>query len=670
MSRGRSASDLIIQAGNSAKAEHRRQVEAKAAEVGDLFAGASCAPIIDFVESPWGLKLKLFPVQRFITKLYYHQELDNTLPANPDDRIKVWEGLGRPVKYEFTEAEYLRFLYNEGRCNIGEQDHERRELLLSMGRRAGKSTMSAVFASYEIYRLLNLYNPQEYYKIAEGARIQITSVATNKDQAGILFNDVASHLSKCTYFKPYLSSNTLSHVNFRTPYDIEKYGPVNRSQGGKFVSMSGKASLRLTFKPCIAKTLRGFSNVLVIMDEVAHFQDKGDASAGKVYEALEPSLAAFVRKDPVTGEKTTMSRMVMISSPLGQGGLFYNRFDMAMRGGIAGSNMLALQAPTWEVNHSVDHKWLLTKQHADPTMFDVEFKAQFSNQVKGWIEDRSFLTNCIDPKLRPLRSSLRGQFQMGIDLGLGNQSGEGDGTAICITYSDPDGNIVLAYHEYWVAGQDWRESNPHLGNEYSTPYAQGLRDVSRLDFDAIAAWIEALCRRFHITNGLFDRWMGLPLEQALGKRGLKQFQNEHFSTDQRSKMYQSFKLMMIDQKLRLYDFPLPPGGDGFKHSAIITELLSLQAEMKSKHLMVVRAPEKRGLHDDMSDALCRAIWLSIQRLGMGHYTTPGHTPHLGGLVNRAAFTQNRERVHGIRGRGNQRALPRHQEARLRVGPRR
>ena len=106
--------------------------------------------VLDYIEQPWGLAMHLYPVQKFIVKLYYYIPLDNTVR-----NIQIPDMLNTRVLYRFTEAEYLRFLHDEGRCNIGDQDHERRDLLLAIGRRAGKTTLSGIFASYEVYRLLN-----------------------------------------------------------------------------------------------------------------------------------------------------------------------------------------------------------------------------------------------------------------------------------------------------------------------------------------------------------------------------------------------------------------------------------------------------------------------------------------------------------------------------------
>lgn len=480
------------------------------------------------------------------------------------------------------------------------------------------TTLSGIFASYEVYRLLNLHNPQEYYGLPNGNRIQIISVATDKDQASLLYNEVTTHVAKCDYFQPYIGNNTLSHVNFRTPYDIDKFGPTLRTDAGKFTTLNGKATLRVTFKSCIAKGLRGSGNVVVILDEVAHFKDKGLSSAKEIYDAVTPSTAAFSRKDPrnglpivdqVTGERAPVeSRIILISSPLGRSGKFFELFDLAMHGGEGSENLLAIQAPTWEINPTVPPSYYKQKYHADPTTFVTEHGAQFSDQAQGWVERAEDLQACIVSAGRPvMRARPKMPHQMGIDVGLA-----GDGTSVFITHVDND-RIVLDYHEAWYAGQNWRKTNPHLGEEYPIVYAKTLEDEARLDFDAISDWVVALCRRFHTTAGMFDRWNGIPLEQSLVKRGLRQFRSEFFTRDMTSKIYQNAKMMMYDERLVLYDWPIPEHG-AVKHSPFIAELLSLQRRVVSKNIVLVEAPQKAGAHDDMADAFVRAVWLSTEAM--------------------------------------------------------
>lgn len=638
---------LIRKAGQTVKA-----AEGKAAA---KTAKPKIFSVLEYIESDWGLGTRLYPAQRFIVKLYYNLELDKKLAEDPNRRIRIKDPFSEKGLYEFSEYEYLQFLYNEGRCNIGEQDHDRRELVLAIGRRAGKTTLSGIFASYEVYRLLNLYNPQSYFGLPNGNRIQIISVATDKDQAGLLFNEVTSHIAKCSYFSPFVANNTLGWVNFRTPYDIEKYGPTARQENGKFVSFNGKATLRVTFKSCIAKGLRGSGNFVIILDEVAHFQDKGNSSAEEIYDAVTPSAAAFSRKDPDTGlpaaeedggQAPVESRIILISSPLGKSGKFYEKFDLAMRGGEGSNNILAIQAPTWEVNPTVPSAYFREKYHENPTTFMVEFGANFSDQARGWIERESDLMACVEPGRRPnTRPMPRMPHQMGIDVGLVD-----DGTAIFITHIDQN-KIVLDYHEIWYAGVDWRESNPHL-DEPTTPYARTLANVDRLDFDEIAEWIHTLSRRFYITSGLFDRWNGIPLEQKLHKMGMKQFRAEFFTRDMTSKMYQSAKMFLFDERLVLYDYPIPERAKegNVRHSPFIAELLTLQANQISKNIILVQAPQKAGAHDDQSDAFVRSVWLSTETMMNTKYASHGSgviRPHAAPSMTASRYQAARARKHGV-----------------------
>lgn len=638
---------LIRQAGQDAK---REVVRARPPVEGEHTSSSdNIFSILEYIESDWGLGMRLFPAQRFIVKLYYFIELDDKLPEEDWLRIKIRDVLTGEVKYTLTEKEYLGFLFNEGRCNLKEQDHERRELLLALGRRSGKTALSGIFASYEVYRLLNLYNPQAYYGLPNGNRIQIISVATDKDQAGILFNEVAGHLAKCEYFRPYQANNTQSQVNFRTPYDIDQFGSTYR-ENGKFTSFSGKASVRLTFRGATGKGLRGAGNIVIIMDEFAHFLDTGPASAEEIYKAVTPSAAAFSPKDPENpmlpiGSKE--SRIICISSPLGKSGRFHELFDQAMRGGKGAENMLAIQSPTWEINPTVPLSDLQQAYYADAVAFSGEYGAQFNDQLVGWIERQEDLLACVDPNLKPSQAGRpRVPHQMGIDVGL-----VGDGTYIAITHIE-NGKIVLDYHEGWRAREDWRVTNPHLDDNYSTPYARTLKEVARLDFDEIAAWIKAISLRFHIRRGLFDRWNGIPLEQSLTKAGLTQFISEHFTRDQTSKMYQATKLMMLKETLRIYDYPVPQLASEVsapKHSPHIQELLSLRSKTVAKNVVIVAAPNKKGAHDDFSDALVRSVWLSVEEMGGEKFVaTQGmHLPHAASSASLQSFQTIRARQHGV-----------------------
>ena len=557
--------------------------------------------IITFIESDWGLGMKLFPVQRVILKAHYGLELDN----NPDNRFKItdWK---RENEQWMTEAEYLAFLYEEKRCNIKEvvPGHERRTLILPIGRRSGKTMISACIAAYETYKLINKGNPQNYYGVAPSNPIRLVSVATGKEQAGLLYEEVSHHFSKCNFFRRYMANNTMSYARFQTPHDIEEFGAYSENQ-------QARASIKVFFAACNAKSLRGQGNIVIILDEVAHFLEQGGSSAEEVYAAVSPSNAAFTPKnefgEPIDGMDETLSdgRIIMISSPLGKQGLFYQKFMQGMGGGEAADNILCVQAPTWEVNPTIPASYFKEHYAFDPRMFRQEFGADFSDRTLGWLDDANDLLDCIDKSHRvKSRGSARTPYFVGFDLGLVN-----DASAIAITHIDEQSRIVLDYIGEIKAG---------VGD---------FANVDRLDFEEIAAWIHLLSRRFHFHRGLFDQYAAIPLEQALHKKGLSMFEGKLFTPREKSDIWANFKSMLWDRvggspRLVFYDIDdrerakyiareeKPP-----EHLPYIEQILSLQATYKSQYIVDVQAPQTVGKHDDMADALARSIYLASLHLG-------------------------------------------------------
>jgi hypothetical protein len=569
--------------------------------------------IITFIEAPWGLDLRLYPVQRIILKAHYGLELDDNPKGFPLDvpipethpdydpdlvdedgfykyRIVVTDWRRQNPQY-LTEAEYLAFLYSEGRSNIEKviPGKQRRDMVLSVGRRSGKTLITSCIVAYESYKLLLKGNPQKYYGFSQSNVIQLISVATDKDQAGLLYQEAAGHFQKCDFFRPYAANSTQSFATFQTPYDIEKYGSYQENPKARY-------SVKVTFRSCVAKGLRGGNNVLVAMDEAAHFGDKGQGGADEVYQAVSPSAKTFLPKDPNNKARPigeNEGRIILISSPLGKQGLFYKQFRLGFTSG-AGANILSIQAPTWEVNPTIDGPTFEGEYLKDPTAFFTEFGAEFTDRTRGWIEDASDLIACIDPDLRPkAMAPPRAPHFMGLDVALA-----GDYTAIAVGHNEPDGRVVLDYIDRICAGE----------GDYI--------DQERLEFDDVADWVRDVSKRFYIHEGIFDQWAGIPMEQALAKRGLgQQMKSVHHTRQLSSQMFQNFKNMMLDKKLALYDFPIP---DGEEHSAHIAELLELQAEVISKYIIKVEAPKMTGKHDDFADALVRMVWVATQNAGRVH----------------------------------------------------
>jgi len=562
---------------------------------------------ITYIEAPWGLSLRLFPVQRVIIKAHYGMELDDNphdypldqpVPPNHPEydpvlmdedgfykfRIVVTNFRRKNPQF-MTEAGYLKFLHSEGRCNIDKvvPGKQRREMVLSVGRRSGKTLITSCIVAYETYKLLLKGNPQKYYGSSQSNVIQLISVATDRDQAGLLYREASGHFQKCDFFKPYAANATQSFATFQTPFDIENYGSYRDNPKARY-------SINVTFRSCVAKGLRGGANILVALDEVAHFGEKGQASADEVYQAVEPSTRTFSPKDPNNQTRPigeNEGRIIMISSPLGRQGLFYKQYQLGFGDNEAADNLICIQAPTWEVNPTVPANTFVASYLKDPNVFFTEFGAVFSDRTRGWITSEKDLTDCIDPDLRPRhRAPALAPHFMGIDVALA-----GDYSAIAIGHNTPDGKIVLDLVERIKAGEGDYEG------------------YDRLEFDDVADWIFNFTKRFYIVHGVFDQWLGIPMEQALKKRGLTNLESLYHSRQVSSNIYQNFKSLMMDQRLVMYNWPLTDGEDFAPH---IQELLELEQEVVSKYIVKVQAPNIEGKHDDMSDAIARMVWCASQ----------------------------------------------------------
>ena len=560
--------------------------------------------ILEFIDRYKLLPGGLYPVQKFILKLYYNLPLDDFIPKKKGDQIKVSRDFRSKDAREMSEVEYLRYLHNQGRCNVKEQDEkERRELILVLGRRSGKSLLSAIIASYELYKLLRRGNPQAHYGMPSSSEIRILCVANDKEQAGIVFEEMSGHVTRVDYFKSSLAHDTKTFLKFRTKNDAKVFGK------------KGRSTLTATFKSSIAKGLRGRGIICMILDELAFFIDDGKSSAKKVYKALTPSAKQFSPKDPEDRRipvGPTEARVISISSPDAKEGFFYRLYLQSLTNSKASSNMLMVQAPTWEVNPTVSQEDYEIEYAKEPREFATEYGAKFSDRVRGWIENAQDLLDCVIETLRPYSAGRPRDIHFaGLDFGVVK-----DGTSVTFTHLK-NGKVEMVYHESWYAKRRWDEVNPHLPGPL-VPYARMLQDVDRLAIDEIVNWLLILSKRFYILSGVFDQYAGPIFEQKMHKVGLTQFSMRRFSAADSSQAYRNAKMMMWTQQLALYDYPRPEAPDGDKdavlHSLHVAELLELQATSGGKNIQVVEAPDVAGKHDDFSDSFVRSLLLAAEYL--------------------------------------------------------
>jgi len=562
------------------------------------------ADIVTFSEANWGLSFNMFPMQKFILKTYYGLPLDNT-----EKSIPLPDELNQKTLGWFTEVEMMDYLIENKRTNIKEYvpGQTRRELLLVCGRRASKSNIVSLVCDYEAYRMIKLGNPQAYFGFPSGSEIDITTVASVDDQAATLFNMIKNRAIDCSFLKDRIQGSTQTYFSLLTDDDIK----------------SGRdASIRVYCGGAGSSALRSKNNLVVVMDEAAHFSKVGKSSLYEVWQSLTPSVATFVPVGKTLGE----GKIITLSSPFSKSGLFWDKYRESFD---YPEDILMFQMYTAMINIRVDSAFLRSEQRKNKDLFRCEYGGEFSDTVEGWV-DPEVLETVVDKNRNYnfMKGDPRTAYYMGIDFG-----GKNDGTSVAIVHREGE-SIVLDYVDvYYSASSDvWESVVPYYKDVNRTFSAEEI-----IPLNLFADEIKRLCEKFNVVEGWFDQFNGYGLLELLKERKLNQFVMKNVSSTLNIQVYQTAKSLINTGLLKL-----------FNHPVLIPELASLE-ERKDGASMIVEAPQRNGFHDDISDALARAVWAAYnskkdqtKKVAIGIVGTRSGT----GTASYKAFQLDRFKKHG------------------------
>lgn len=519
--------------------------------------------IITFAEASWGLNFNLFPMQKLILKVFYGLPLDNE-----DKNIPLPDELNTKVIGWFTEQEMMDYLIESKRINIREYipGKTRRELILCCGRRASKSNIISLVCGYEAYRMIKMGNPQAYFGFPTGSEIDITSVASVDEQAATLFNMIKNRTLDCSFLKGRIDASTQNYFSLLTDDDIK---------------CGRDASIRVYCSGSGSASLRSKNNLIVVVDEAAHFPPMGKSSLPEVWQSLTPSVASFVPKGKTYGE----GKIIMLSSPFAKSGMFWDKYKESFD---YPDDMLMFQMYSSMINLKMDSAMLRGEQRRNKELFRCEYCGEFSDTVNGWIEPEVLLENVDKNRTINLARGNPGiNYYMGIDFG-----GKIDGTSISIVHKEGE-NIILDYADvYYASGSDvWENIVPYYQEVNKMFAGEEILPITRF-----ADEIKKLCDKFNVVEGWFDQFNGYGLLELLKERKLTQFSTKNVSSAINIQVFQTTKSLLNSGLLKL-----------FNHPVLIPELTSLE-ERREGNVIVVEAPQRMGFHDDISDSFARAVW--------------------------------------------------------------
>jgi len=545
--------------------------------------------ILEFTTSGSGLALKLFPAQIFIFKLFYKLPLSESLVENT---IVIKDNFNEQVLYKFTEKQFFEFLYTEGRVNLSPKDWEEMEdtideIVFIIGRRGSKTTMTSIISAYTVYLLLLMEDPHSFFEVAHSEPIGIALCSNSAEGADRQLRNLVQLMHPCKFFQPYIFGTKGGKYWLRTPIFKEKEEMGVTTSPGNILIEAYAAS----------PSVRGASNIVVIMDEYGHFND-ADVSAKKkpldikLYEALTPSVAGFSDEDG-----NAYGKSFVMSSPNGKKGELYRMFQVGKENK---DTYLVLNMPSHWVNNKIAPKRLRNAYNKSELSYRQEYLGEFVDNINGWISNinkvramvNKLWTNSID------NGDKRKKYYLGLDLAM-----SGDGFALCVAHKE----LVRPIGEYEEEGLELLlHPKDCYVVDYMSVYTPAEGEV--LDHEFIISTIKSLYGKYNIVRGVYDQWAGQIFTQLFKKAKIPRLEMKSSTQAVNSETAKQFRQLLMEGKIMVPDY-----------EPLITELLNLQETTSRNSYVKVEALS--GGHDDLFDAVSRAIYLCYELGDVNPYIT-------------------------------------------------
>jgi hypothetical protein len=465
------------------------------------------------------------------------------------------------------------------------------ELILKLGKGAGKDHVSTIGCAYIVYKLLCLKDPAHYFGKPSGDAIDIINVAINAQQAkNVFFKGFKSKISNSPWF--------------RGRHDAK----IDYIEFDKSIAVYSGHSER--------ESHEGLNIILAVLDEISGFamDNPSGMEKAKTAEAIYNAFRGTV------DSRFSMGKVVLLSFPRYDGCFISNRYNDVidsvekvskehtfivdeylppdMEGnsfhleweedniiGYRYPGVFALCRPTWDVN---------------PTRSINDFKIPFminENDARGRflaqpqavadsffgrrekIESSLIHPNPLDNMMRPLSTFIpkpNTRYYMHADLAQ-----KVDRAAVAISHV-----------EKWVSveyGSGYKVIQPYVITDAIGYWKPGAGKP--IDLKEVKDWI-ILVRStgFDIDLITFDRWGAVDMQRDLISLG---FRCETLSVAK--KHYEDLMVIMYEDRLQAPNIDV------------------LYDEMKNLRVVKDKVDHPRSSGKDLSDALCGSVFNAATR---------------------------------------------------------
>ncbi|MEU9405673.1 hypothetical protein AB0E08_08200 [Streptomyces sp. NPDC048281] len=217
-----------------------------------------------------------------------------------------------------------------------------REILLVMGRRAGKGHISALAMAYVLWCYMAKGDPQDFYGVDRDKKLACLIFAGKREQAKAnLWRDLVNVVTGGVCFAPYIASSLGEKLSVYAPHDFVRMDEM-RNRG--ITTALDMATFEILPKESTLMAGRGPASFIMGFDEMAHVVASGaNRSAEEVYTASVPSLDQF-KKDGF---------LIEPSSPWQMTGQFYANYERAVELEPDGTPVypatMMIQLASWDI---------------------------------------------------------------------------------------------------------------------------------------------------------------------------------------------------------------------------------------------------------------------------------------------------------------------------------
>ena len=434
------------------------------------------------------------------------------------------------------EEEHKFFSEHTGRAVV--PDKQSSESFCIAGRRAGKSFISAIIASY-----LAIFRPWQAL-LSRGEMGYIFVVAADRQQARVILSYIKSVFA-LPAFEHLVAAELKTELRLKNNITIE-------------------------VRTASFRTIRGYTVLAAILDELAFFRDENSANpAQEILTALLPALST------VPG-----SLLLGISTPYARSGILYEAFR-AFYGKDEADIPFVWKAPTSVMNpcfrESAIRKFFERDKVAARSEYDAEFREDLETYMSvELIESLTLAGRALIPPVDTRR------YSAFVDV----SGGRSDSFTLGIAHRECDGMIIINRLE--------EVRSPILNPQ-----------------DVIKTFCEIL-HTYRITQVVGDRYGGNWSSSEFRKNGVMYAD----SKIDKNEIYLQFQAICAMHQIRLPD-----------SERLRLQLQALERRTRAGGKDTIDHPE--GLHDDLANACAGAAVFAFQQTVWDDKEIESRMPHVG-----------------------------------------